>query len=220
MNAVEPVSAVGVDPLGREQTKLVVVAQHAGRHLTAPSELSDVEYDRPSNTPSHRVKVNGSLTRRPQPRAQNVHGAGVAARGTAPTGSGAAGTPPTQYRAVPKPRPARDGIAFALRHAGEGKRNHHVGERSSVLSAAPTTGVPAIRPAPRVGREEGPRRDLMRLGPEESGTGGLALPARGPEPLHGRPPPADAGRGRPVVIAPARPRLVRIRKRSATARWA
>jgi hypothetical protein len=47
VNAVEAVATVRVDPLGREQAKLVVVAQHAGRHLRQPGELSDVQHDQP-----------------------------------------------------------------------------------------------------------------------------------------------------------------------------
>lgn len=55
---------------------------------------------------------------------------------------------------------------------------------------------------------------------EESATGGLTLPLCGPRRLHRRPAAPDAARARPVVIAPARPRLLRVRERNAAGRWA
>lgn len=47
LDAVGAVSAARVDPIGREQTKLVVVAQHARGHLAEPSELSMFNMTRP-----------------------------------------------------------------------------------------------------------------------------------------------------------------------------
>ena len=62
LNAVEAISAPAVGPLGREEIKLVVMAQHARRYLGEPSKLSDVQHGQRSNTPSHRVKVKGSVS--------------------------------------------------------------------------------------------------------------------------------------------------------------
>jgi hypothetical protein len=57
MDAVAAVTVGRVDPIGPEQADLVVVAQHAWRHLSEPGELSDVQHDDVLDTPSHRVKV-------------------------------------------------------------------------------------------------------------------------------------------------------------------
>ena len=57
LDAVEPVAGGRVDPVRIEQTDLVVVAQHARRHLAEPGELSDVQHDEDLDTPSHGVKV-------------------------------------------------------------------------------------------------------------------------------------------------------------------
>ncbi len=67
VHVVEPVAIGAVDPLGLEEPELVVVAEHAGGHLSQASELSDVQHDKTINRPSHGVKVkwervgNGSL---------------------------------------------------------------------------------------------------------------------------------------------------------------
>jgi hypothetical protein len=56
---VGPVAARRVDLPGPEQADLVVVPQHARRHLAQPGEPSDVQHDGVMDTPSHRVKVKG-----------------------------------------------------------------------------------------------------------------------------------------------------------------
>ena len=63
-NAVEAVAAVGIDAIGRQQTELVVMAQHARGDLAKPSELSDVQHDQAIDTPSHRVNVKPEAHRR------------------------------------------------------------------------------------------------------------------------------------------------------------
>jgi predicted amidohydrolase YtcJ len=57
---VGPVAARRVDLPGPEQADLVVVPQHARRHLAEPGELSDVQHAGTIDTPSHGVKVKGS----------------------------------------------------------------------------------------------------------------------------------------------------------------
>ena len=56
-NAVVAVAAGWVDPLGPEESEVVIVAQHARRHLTESGELSDVQHGRVIDRPSHGVKV-------------------------------------------------------------------------------------------------------------------------------------------------------------------
>ena len=93
VRAVEAIAVGRIDSIRFEHADLVVVTQHPGRHLTESGELSDVQHDGISDTPSHCVKVK-CLTVANPPLIDLTSGTTCRPRCLAAGGPGANSEPP------------------------------------------------------------------------------------------------------------------------------